>query len=183
MILNSGSLNNANNSSDSGGNGSISGSTDTLGGSVTFDNLSWIVVDNGTRNSNEKVLALKDCWCICNGTDTYMMCDYFWNYVLSSTARAKCISHHINQFGPNAKTIPVFVPTYEEFFDTTYKFSYFTDDSKRIANYQGTAQIYWTSSPDSRTAFYFHSVNVKGGTARDYADDPRCFRPFISLKK
>ena len=161
---------------ESGGTGGTSGST-TAGGTMTFDNMSWIVVDNGSRNSNERVLILKDIYHLMQGYNIERFCLYFWNYVLSAEARAKCTPHHFNEFGDNAYTMPVFVPTYTE---CNGGFSYFSSNANRIANYNGTATAWWTSSPNSSDGV--DVVTANGLLDNAYPNYSNGFRPCVALK-
>lgn len=161
----------------SGGSGGTSGST-SPGGSMTFDNMSWIVVDNGSYNRNERVLVLKDIYHLMNGYNIERFCTYFWNYVLSAEARAKCIPHCMKEFGANAHTLPVFVPTYTE---CNGGFSYFNSNANRIAKYNGTNKEWWISSPYGSGNVY--CVSAGGGLYSGY--DPSStygFRPCVALK-
>ena len=162
----------------SGGDGSTSGST-SPGGTMTFDNMSWIVVDNGTRNSNEIVLMMKDIWHLMNGYNIERFCTYFWNYVLSPAAREKCVPHHFNEFGTNAFTIPVFVPTYTE---VNGGFSYLNSNSRRIANYNGSPAAWWTSTPYGSSRVYYVKAD---GSFSNYGNPSGAvgFRPFVALRK
>ena len=155
------------------GSGGTSGST-SPGGSMTFDNMSWIVVDNGSYNSNERVLILKDIYHLMNGYNIERFCTYFWNYVLSAEARAKCIPHCMKEFGVNAHTLPVFVPTYTE---CNGGFSYFNNNANRIAKYNGSVANWWTSSPGSSS--YVYCVNTGGELSLNNPNNTYGFRPCV----
>jgi len=160
----------------SGGSGGTSGST-TAGGTMTFDNMTWTVVDNGTYNSNERVLILTDIYHLMNGYNIERFCTYFWEYVLSAEARAKCIPHCMKEFGANAHTLPVFVPTYTE---VNGGFSYFNSNANRIAKYNGTAKEWWTSTPSSIDIVY--CVYTDGALSNGSPGTTYGFRPCVALK-
>lgn len=161
----------------SGGSGGISGST-TVGSTMTFDNMTWTVVDNGTYNSNERVLILTDIYHLMNGYYIERFCTYFWEYVLSAEARAKCIPHCMKEFGANAHTLPVFVPTYTEVSDG---FSYFSsNESNRIAKYNGTAKEWWVSTRYSGNDVRF--VTTSGTLSISSLTTTFGFRPCVALK-
>ena len=170
----------------SGGNGSTSGTT-TSGGTMTFDNMTWIVVDDGTYNSGERVLMLRDVWCLMQGYNIERNCTYFWNYVLSAEARAKCTPHHFKEFGANAYTIPVFVPTSIEVAKGAGGFNYLDGDARRKANMWGTttATAWWTSSHTDGNKAYI--VTTIGTLIDSYTNSgpgyTAGFRPFVSLKR
>lgn len=164
----------------SGGSGGTSGST-SAGGTMTFDNMSWTVVDNGSYNSDELVLMLTNIYHLMNGYNIERFCTYFWEYVLSNEAKAKCMPHCMKEFGTNAHTIPVFVPTYTE---VNGGFTYLSSSGNRIAKYNGTATTWWTSSPDSYSGSNVYCVTTDGGISYYYSPyNAYGFRPFVALRK
>lgn len=72
----------------------------------------------------------------------------------------------------------VFIPGYDQF---NGGFSYFTSDSSRICNGNGSQQHYWTSSPDSSNTVWYVGTDgsLKG---RSYPTTVRGFRPFVALR-
>lgn len=77
----------------------------------------------------------------------------------------------------NGVTAKVFVASYEQM---NGGWSYFNSNARRICNYKGTAQWYWTSSPVSSTGIWV--VNDDGSFSTYYdPGNPGAFRPSICL--
>lgn len=75
----------------------------------------------------------------------------------------------------------VFIPTKEQMEGESGGFSYFDSDSKRIANYNGSADWYWTATPyDSSFVWYVNSVGGIGKYST-LASNSRGFRPVICI--
>ena len=91
---------------------------------------------------------------------------------LDSTVRENLLTRNV--LGVTQK---VQLPTYEEM---NGGFTYFSDNNKRVAYLNGTAQTYWTASPDSGD--YVDCVNSNGGMF-SYGGpyDSYGFRPCVAL--
>ena len=161
---------------ESGGSGATSGST-TAGGTMTFDNMSWIVVDNGAYNSNERVLILKDIWTLDSYWNMNSWCWYFYHFVLSAEARAKLTSHTDKTNAISRKMFPVFLPSYNE---CNGGFTYFSSNANRIANYNGSAKQWWTRSPYSGYGTEYY-VKTDGGLTYNNPSILYGFRPCVAL--
>ena len=150
------------------------------GSQVLVDNKTWLVVDNGKRNPDEVVLMLASVWCKSDYFGIRDLCRYFWEYEISDTMKQLCIPHHIVEHGRNARTIPVFVPTYTE---VNGGFSYLNSNSRRIANYNGSPTAWWTSTPDTSDFVYVVYADGRVVSSYGYPSSTYGFRPFISIKK
>ena len=78
----------------------------------------------------------------------------------------------------NDVTNKVFAPSYDQM---ATEFAYFNSDSRRVCEYNGAAQYYWTSSRISNTGFIW-CITTKG-SLHAYGDPNSSygFRPFVCL--
>lgn len=190
----------------SGGNGTITGNPHTVGGTVTFDNMEWIVVDDGQLNADETVLMLKTQYHFCEHHMLNHYCRYFWDYVLSQTAKAKTTPHRFTDpaandlqrphlMGEACYTYPVFVANIAEVggmsWNPAYQFNKF--DAFQLGGTVPSELVlddsWWTSSIHiygGRHPYYVMGGNGRihngGGSSGDYML-LYGFRPFVSLKK
>ena len=176
-------LNLEENSGSSGGNGYPSDEFNIieLGNYVYFKGYEWLVCHE-IPSTRTRYLITKDIiktvhW---NTTDTTSggyassnikkECDRFAN-ILGVDSLDYVIDTGVGK---------VFIPTKEQMTGESGGFSYFDSDSKRIANYNGSASIYWTATPYNSSIVW--RVYSGGGINTYRASGSYGFRPCIAIK-
>lgn len=77
----------------------------------------------------------------------------------------------------------VFIPTKEQMTGESGGFSFFDSDSKRVANYNGTATAYWTSSVYGHGYGFVHFISTQGTFSSDgLPTSSYGFRPCICIQ-
>lgn len=151
-----------------------------VGSLIRFDNKIWLAVhyDDSTGRLylvSRRIISLTQ---FSSGSMAYAgstLAQVAANYQstqMSSEALSYCVNEIVN--GVTAK---VFVPSYEQM---NGGFDYFADNGSRIAYYNGSAQIYWTSSAYSSS--YVWVVGSSGDLGYDKPTYSLGFRPAISLQ-
>lgn len=157
-----------------------------VGDIVDWAGYTWIVVnDNGDGTI---VLAMQN---------IYELTAFGLNstYAGSTLAtRAKAFENSLSAFAlaqavettVNGVTGKVFAASEDQLFLNYGGFSYFKDNASRIASYNGSNKMWWTSSDSKRhtndvryaTAIYTSGNWTNGGVKQSYG-----FRPFVTVKQ
>ena len=147
-----------------------------VGNTITCMGKSWIVCH---RDGNKYYLALSEI-------------AYMTTFGSNNTYAGSALETVANQYESglnsdiialyaidttvNNVTSKVFAASYDQM---NGGFSYFNNNSRRICNYNGFAQWYWTSSPYSSGSVW--GVSTGGGLGNGDPSNSVGFRPFVCL--
>ena len=150
----------------------------TLGGSIRCCNEDWILCH---IDGKKYYLAAKDIAEITqfgsnnrySGSTLASRATVYQNK-LAATYNS-IVTNHLSDVTVNDVTAKVFAASYDQM---NGGFSYFSGNSRRICNYNGSAQWYWTSSPSSTGGVWL----VDAGGSFHYSPGASYgFRPFVCL--
>ena len=154
-----------------------------VGNLVTFDNKEWRVVH---QEGTLWYLATSDIVdTVSFGSNNVYKdstlanrCVSWMNENLSATALEYC-----NDVTVENVTNKVFIPTYTQ---VNGGFSYYNSNTNRICNLNGSAKVWWISSPGTKTSGTVYGVRTDGsiyeyGNGYGYLSDSYGFRPHIVI--
>ncbi len=149
-----------------------------LGTVVTMASKSWIVVHFDTANHIFYMVTVD-----IQSTTQFGSNSAYNGSTLAGVAKTfennlpAAVKNRLATVSILGVTSKVFVPTYEQM---NGGFEYFNGNSARIALYNGTAQVYWTSSPGSSSGVWIVNASgalySTGGPSHTYG-----FRPCVAL--
>ena len=149
----------------------------TVGSTITFKGKSWIVAHKNGNNIYVSDSVIESMTTFGNnntysGSILASVASTFQNS-LSLTSNEQALIPNTSVNGVSSK---IFVASYEQM---NGGWSYFNLDTRRVCKYNGGAQVYWTSSPDSggRVWYVYTNGNLSnGGPGYSYG-----FRPSVCL--
>lgn len=149
----------------------------TVGSTITFKGKSWIVAHKNGNNIYVSDSAIESMTTFGNNT-TYSgstlasVASTFQNS-LSLTSNEQALIPNTSVNGVSSK---IFVASYEQM---NGGWSYFNSDTRRVCKYNGSAQVYWTSSPTGGGYVWC----VRAGGYLDYSSPGHSygFRPSVCL--
>ena len=149
----------------------------TVGSTITFKGKNWIVAHKSGNNIYVSDSVIESTTVFGNntaysGSTLASVASTFQNN-LGLTAVEQSL---IPNTAVNGVTAKVFVASYEQM---NGGWSYFNSNQRRICNYNGSAQLYWSSSPGSSGSVWF--VTTDGSLDGDYPDRTNGFRPSVCL--
>lgn len=149
----------------------------TVGSTITFKGKSWIVAHKNGNNIYVSDSAIESMTTFGNNT-TYSgstlasVASTFQNS-LSLTSNEQALIPNTSVNGVSSK---IFVASYEQM---NGGWSYFNSDTRRVCKYNGSAQVYWTSSPYSDSKVWF--VRTGGDLRNGSPGGSAGFRPSVCL--
>lgn len=150
----------------------------TVGSTITFKGKSWIVAHKNGNNIYVSDSVIESMTTFGNnntysGSTLASVASTFQNS-LSLTSNEQALIPNTSVNGVSSK---IFVASYEQM---NGGWSYFNSNTRRVCKYNGSAQVYWTSSPISDSDVWCvstdGSLNYGGGPSSSYG-----FRPSVCL--
>lgn len=150
----------------------------TVGSTITFKGKSWIVAHKNGNNIYVSDSVIESMTTFGNnntysGSTLASVASTFQNS-LSLTSNEYALIPNTSVNGVSSK---IFVASYEQM---NGGWSYFNSDTRRVCKYNGSAQVYWTSSPNGDS--YVWCVRTNGGLfSGNYPGYSYGFRPSVCL--
>ena len=149
----------------------------TVGSTITFKGKSWIVAHKNGNNIYVSDSVIESMTTFGNnntysGSTLASVASTFQNS-LSLTSNEQALIPNTSVNGVSSK---IFVASYEQM---NGGWSYFNSDTRRVCKYNGSAQVYWTSSPGSDSIVWY--VYATGALSYDYPGYSYGFRPSVCL--
>lgn len=160
------------------GSGLISGKL-IAGETVQFDGMYWIVVHTDYIKRiaylGSTVIVTEVNFGSNSAYKGSALATISANFEKGMSAEALSIMKNVTVNGVTAK---VFAPSREQ---AVGNFSYFKEEHNRICQYNGSNELWWTSSPDPSDTSRAYYVSQAGGCSDNFVGNTCGFRPFIAL--
>ena len=149
----------------------------TVGSTISFKGKNWIVAHKSGNNIYVSDSVIESLTAFGNntvyaGSTLASVASTFQNSLGLTSVEQNLIPNTT----VNGVTAKVFVASYEQM---NGGWSYFNSNQRRICNYNGNAQWYWTSSPYSSSSVWY--VSTDGSLYNDGPDGTGGFRPSVCL--
>ena len=154
----------------------------SLGNKITFIGKEWLVVNKTAeqailaRSVIESKTAFHDSRNAYNGSTLAGVAKAYENKF--SGTNKTILTTFCPQTTVNGVTARIFVPSYEQ---VNGGFSYFSSNEKRICQYNGSNDLWWTSSPNPGDDNYAYYVYSDGSIDSNNVSSSYGFRPFVAL--